>query len=277
MTRLAFTRTGAGPTLVLLHYLGASRHAWDPVVPTLAARFDVIAVDLPGFGASAPLPPDVEPSPAAMAAAVGGLLDELGVGSAHLVGNSVGGWVALELAVLRPTASVTLLSPAGLWRGDTPLYCRVSLGGSRWLSEHAPHLVSRLVGTRLGRILVLGQTHGQPTRVAPEEARRTIRALGTCPGFDATLRATAKRHYAAGPVAAPVTVAFGSRDRLLLPRQSRNLGELPLDAHVGALPGMGHVPAAVDAPAVVALITAGTSRAEQQVTEGALPATTKMG
>ena len=111
------TRTGAGAPLVLLHGLGSSRHAWDPVIPALAEQFEVLAVDLPGFGDSEPLPPPVEPTPAALAAAVAGLLDDLGITAPHIAGNSLGGWVALELARIRPPASVTLLSPAGLWRG----------------------------------------------------------------------------------------------------------------------------------------------------------------
>ena len=52
MTSLAYRRTGAGEPLVLLHPLGSSHRAWDPVVPALARHFDVIAVDLPGFGDS---------------------------------------------------------------------------------------------------------------------------------------------------------------------------------------------------------------------------------
>ena len=98
MTGLAFTRRGAGAPLVLLHGLGSSRRAWDPVVPALAERFDVLAVDLPGFGDSKPFPPQLEPHPAALAAAVDGLLEDLGIDAPHLVGNSLGGWVALELA-----------------------------------------------------------------------------------------------------------------------------------------------------------------------------------
>jgi pimeloyl-ACP methyl ester carboxylesterase len=79
MTALAHTRTGAGAPLVLLHGMGSSRRAWDPVIPALAGHFDVIAIDLPGFGDSGPLPPEVEPRPAALAAAVAGLLDDLGI------------------------------------------------------------------------------------------------------------------------------------------------------------------------------------------------------
>jgi pimeloyl-ACP methyl ester carboxylesterase len=52
---LAHHRTGRGSPLVLLHALGADRHVWDPVVPLIAARREVIAVDLPGFGQSLPL------------------------------------------------------------------------------------------------------------------------------------------------------------------------------------------------------------------------------
>ena len=136
MPTLTYTRIGSGRPLVLLHALGLSRSAWDPVVPALSQHFDVIAVDLPGFGASAPLPAHVEPTPAALAEAVAALLAELGVTTAHVAGNSLGGWVALELAALRPVASLTLLAPAGLWRDQTPLYCRASLRATRWLAHH---------------------------------------------------------------------------------------------------------------------------------------------
>ena len=127
MSHLAYDRVGSGEPLVLLHALGLSRRTWDPVVPALSKHFEVIAVDLPGFGDSEPMPSDIEPTPANLAAAVGALLDDLGLSNPHLVGNSLGGWVTLELASTRPAASVTLLSPAGLWREATPLYCRVSL------------------------------------------------------------------------------------------------------------------------------------------------------
>ena len=257
MTTLACTRTGAGPPLVLLHGIGCSRHAWDPVIADLARHFDVIAIDLPGFGDSAPLPPRTEPCPAALAAAVAGFLGDLGITAPHIVGNSLGGWVALELARIRPASALTLLSPAGLWRGSTPLYCRATLRASRWLARHAARPLSRLVNHRLGRALVLGQTHGQPFRITPGYARAAIRDLGTCPGFDATLKATASRRYRSGPpIEAPVTVAFGSRDFLLLRHQSRHLGELPPGTSIGTLPGCGHIPMADDPLAVTALITA---------------------
>src|SRR3954447_20339194 len=181
MESLRFSRQGAGSPPVLIPALVSSAAAWDPVVPRLAERFDVIAVDLPGFGQSAPLPPGVEPHPARLAASVVDLLDELHIDRPHVAGNSLGGWVGLELARLRPVNSLTLLAPAGLWRRGTPLYSMATLRATRWASRHAPGTLSRLVTYRLGRILVLGQTHGRPTRVTPEEARAAIRALGHRP------------------------------------------------------------------------------------------------
>jgi pimeloyl-ACP methyl ester carboxylesterase len=262
MTTLAHTRSGAGAPLVLLHGLGSARQAWDPVIQALTAQFDVVAVDLPGFGGSEPLPAGVEPLPAVLAACVARFLDEIGVTAPHVAGNSLGGWVALELAALRPVASVALLSPAGLWRDKAPLYNRVSLRTTRWLAVHAAGPLTRLVRYRLARILVLGQTHGRPARITPEYARMAIRAMATGPGFDATMAATAPRCYRSGPAFdAPVTVGFGARDFLLRPHRSRQVDQLPPGTHVAPpLPGCGHVPMADNPGAVTAFIATATSR-----------------
>jgi pimeloyl-ACP methyl ester carboxylesterase len=206
-----------------------------------------------------PLPPEAEPRPAALAAAVAGLLGDLGITAPHVAGNSLGGWVALELAAIRPVASLALLSPAGLWRGNMPLYDRASLQASRWFARHAAGLLSRLVSYRPGRALVLGQTHGRPFRISPGYARMAIRALGSCPGFDDTLMATTRGYLARPPIDAPVTVAFGSRD-LLLRRRSRRLDELPPGARLTTLPRCGHVPMADDPAAVTTLIIAASAR-----------------
>jgi pimeloyl-ACP methyl ester carboxylesterase len=260
MSQLAYDRRGTGAALVLLHGIGLSRRSWEPVVPMLSQRFDVVAVDLPGFGASAPLPSGTQPRPEVLATAVAELLDDIGIDAAHLVGNSLGGWVALELAGIRATSSVTLLSPAGLWFPRTPLYCRMSLRLTRWLARHAAGPLSRLVACRAGRIVVLGQSHGRPGHMSKEQARATISDVGGCPGFDATLAATTHRHVSARRVSAPVTVAFGSRDHVLLPSQSRHLEHLPAGARLESLPGCGHVPMYDDPVAVAGLIAASTER-----------------
>jgi len=257
MSALAYTRAGDGPPLLLVHGVGLTRGSWEPVLPELTTSFDVIAVDLPGFGETPALPPGVVSSPAAMAARVMELLDEIGVERPHVVGNSVGGWVALELAQARPVSSVTLLSPAGLWRSRTPFYCRVSLRTTRVLARLAPRLLGWSVRNRLARHLVFRQTHGRPRAMSPESARATILGMGTCPGFPPVMRATAGVRYTAlRPIDAPVTVAFGDKDLLLLRGQSRHLDQLPAHTVVAELPGCGHVPMGDDPAAVTALIRA---------------------
>ncbi len=129
------------------------------------------------------LPAGTEPSPAALAAAIADLLDDLGIERPHLAGNSLGGWVAMELAKIRPVRSVTLLSPAGLWRAGTPLYCRASLRLSRWLASHAGPALSRIVGTRPGRVLVLGQMLAHPARLPAADARSAVPVNGNLPGL----------------------------------------------------------------------------------------------
>jgi pimeloyl-ACP methyl ester carboxylesterase len=112
---------------------------------------------------------------------------------------------------------------------------------------------------RLGRILVLGQTQGRPARITADYARMAIRAMANGQGFDAILEGTRLRCYRAGPpIDAPVTIAFGSRDFLLLKRRSRHLDQLPPGTRVGSLPGCGHIPMADNPGAVTALITAST-------------------
>lgn len=262
MSGIGYARSGEGEPLVLLHGLGSSRAAWQPVVPALAKRFDVVAVDLPGFGASASLPHGIEPSPAELAAAVAAKLTELGIDRPHLVGNSLGGWVAMELAKSRPVRSVTLLSPAGLWRAGTPLYCMVSMRLSRWLARHAGPTPALIVATRPGRAVVLGQMLDHPARLPAWQARSAVRSLGTCHGFEATLNATARRRIdGVRQVTAPVTVAFGTRDIVLLKHQSRHLGELPPGTRSGTLPGCGHLPMIDDPAAVTDLIVKSAARA----------------
>jgi pimeloyl-ACP methyl ester carboxylesterase len=178
----------------------------------------------------------------------------------HIVGNSIGGWVAVELAALRPAASLTLLSPAGLWPGSTPRYDWVSLRLSRALAATRVACCLASFASGLGRALVLGQTHGYPTRLSAEDASATIQELGSSPGFDAVLRATRDRRIdPSALVQTPVTVAFGSRDVLLLRRQARHVDQLPTGTRVETLPGCGHVPMADGPTAVAALIRRSTA------------------
>ncbi|GFJ91813.1 alpha/beta fold hydrolase [Phytohabitans rumicis] len=121
---IVYERRGAGEPLVLLHGIGHHWRAWTPVLDRLAAQHDVIAIDLPGFGAS-PLPADGAPT--SMARAVDGVaafVADLGVGRPHVAGNSLGGAIALELAAAGLVSSATALSP--------PASSRRWNGAGRW-------------------------------------------------------------------------------------------------------------------------------------------------
>src|SRR6187402_1385601 len=100
-------RRGSGEPLVLLHGIGHRWQAWTPLLDSLARDFDVAAVDLPGFGRSPRLAGPITPD--AVTAATARVLDELGWSRPHVVGNSLGGWLGLELARIGAVSSVTAL------------------------------------------------------------------------------------------------------------------------------------------------------------------------
>jgi pimeloyl-ACP methyl ester carboxylesterase len=110
---LAFERRGDGPPVALLHGIGHDRHAWDPVTGLLTPHRDLVLVDLPGHGAS-PLRDGVL-GVAELTASVEHLLSELGLERPVVVGNSLGGAIALELARRGRARAVVALSPIGFW------------------------------------------------------------------------------------------------------------------------------------------------------------------
>ena len=110
-TTLPDTRLGGGPPLLLLHGLGSSRRDWATLQPLLADHFSTPAVDLPGQGEDAPLP--VRPTVAALADALEADLDARGLGRVHVLGDSLGGRLALELAARGRASSVLSVSPSG--------------------------------------------------------------------------------------------------------------------------------------------------------------------
>src|SRR4051794_37948398 len=176
---LAHDRVGEGPPLVLLHPLGADRSVWYPVLDRLAAVHDVVVPDLPGFGTSPVLSEGAEPS--ALAGAVAELLRTLGLGGVHAVGNSLGGWVALELTLLGDATSVTAIAPAGLW----PAPLAPKRGVARGLAGAALPFLDAIARSERGRRLMLAGTVAHPERVPPEAAARLVRAYATAPGMRA--------------------------------------------------------------------------------------------
>ena len=150
---LARHRTGAGEPLVLLHGVGESVVGWRPVQDALSNDYDVIAVDLPGFGRSPALPAGVAPTAAALADAVEGELDRLGVAQFHVAGYSLGARVALELATRGRTLSVIAIAPDGLGTPLERLHQAAALLGGRALATLLAPNATQLTATAAGRSL----------------------------------------------------------------------------------------------------------------------------
>lgn len=239
-----FDRLGTGSPLVLIHPLGADGSVWQPVLDRLAEVHDVIVCDLPGFGASPPL--EGPATPAALADAVAGLLDHLGVGPVHAVGNSLGGWVALELGLRGRASRVTAIAPAGLWA--QPLAPK--RGSARRVAGLALPLLSQIVASERGRRLLLASSVAHPERVPPAAAEQLVRSYATAPGLSAANEAMrGSRFEALADIDVPVTLAWPEHDRLvsrprLLPSNVRNV----------VLEDCGHIPMWDDPEQVVALI-----------------------
>ncbi len=258
-TRLAYDRAGSGEPLILLHGQGFSRRSWDPVIAGLAVDRDVIAVDLPGHGDSPRQPRDRGNTPHDLAIAVAELLDQLSIPTAHVAGNSLGGWVALELGRLQRARTVTALSPAGLWRRRAPRHIRLAMRQARLNARVTRRLAPHAPRTRLARGLAMLQVSGRPFRLPYEPVRTAVHDMATAPGFRETLRGLEQHRFEDGAaITAPVTIAFGSRDRVLLPIVSRRRDQLPDHARWVTLAGCGHVPMFDDPHAVTDLLRAAT-------------------
>lgn len=160
-------REGSGEPWVLIHGCGASLGCWAPVLPALAVRHEVLAVDLPGFGDTPPLPAGVPSTVPALVDAVEGQFDALGLKSVHVAGNSMGGWIALELARRGRARSVVAIAPAGLAGGEPAVPADSAFGAG--------------VGPRLGPRSP-GRSAGSRARPTTRSARSATSAATAAPG-----------------------------------------------------------------------------------------------
>lgn len=254
-------RAGRGEPLVLMHGIGMRWQAWEPVLPSLEMEREVIAVDLPGFGASPMPPPATPPGVASLTRLVAEFLREIGVEHPHAAGNSLGGWISLELAKQGLVSSATALSPAGFHNDRELIFQRTSLAltrrGCRLIAPRAEVLMK----PRLARALMSGQYFAKPGRISAEDSAANIRAVANAPWFDETRRAinSADRFTGGEQIAVPVTIAWGEHDRLLLPRQSSRAQRAIPSSRTVTLRGCGHVPMSDDPEQVARVLLEGSA------------------
>jgi pimeloyl-ACP methyl ester carboxylesterase len=231
--KLNHFRTGTGPPLVLIHGIGSHWQVWEPVLGLLAGAREVIALDLPGFGDS-PMPPP---------------------------GNSLGGLVSLELATQGRVASATALSPGGFANPRETAFARGSLRLTVAIARLLEPWADRLSASPTMRKLTWSQVVARPERISAADAAASARALVSAPWFAQTLRAIPPMAFRGGDrIQVPVTVAWGEKDRLLLPRQARRAAAAIPTARMVVLSGCGHVPTYDDPEQVARVILEGSSK-----------------
>lgn len=245
---LAHVRRGNGPPLIVIQQLDPPAF-WAKTIEALSGECEVIAVDLPGFGESPPLPE--ETSVSALTDAVAGWIADSGVDASYVVGNSLGGAVAIELAKSKAVAGAVAVSPVGFW---TPREAARALRSLRVGRAVARAVISRpglITRTGLGRTLAFGQLVARPGRMPEATARSALVGLATAPGFEAARRQVLAYRLEGPEPEVPVTIAWAAKDRMTPPHQARRAAEVLPHADVVTLAGCGHA-AMVDDPELVA-------------------------
>jgi pimeloyl-ACP methyl ester carboxylesterase len=251
-------RAGTGTPLLLLHGVGATWRAWSPILPHLESHHDVFVPTLPGHGGGVPLDSPAAPSVETLADGIEAELDSLGVRQVHIAGNSLGGWLGIELARRGRARSLVLFSPAGAWRSQRRIELRAA--GIRRsvvaLGRYASRADTIAANASL-RWLLLATQVAHPHRVAPEALAANIRAGAVAPAVVPLLRTLPLRQVQPLPAARdyPVRLVWADRDRVLPFKHfgAPMLGRIP-GAEFIRLRGVGHVPMSDDPAAVAKLI-----------------------
>jgi pimeloyl-ACP methyl ester carboxylesterase len=241
---MTYVDIGSGPALVFIHGLGGSWQNWLENLPHFARTHRCIAMDLAGFGASEPV--DGEVSIERYARSVAELLETLGIGSADVVGNSMGGFIALELAIRRPDLvdRLVLVSAAVLWqeyRHAKPLVTFANATealAARALSE-VPEWLLRRPRARAGA-LRFGGIRAQPSRELQRELLLTARRTeGFLPAFQALASYPLRDELDA--VRCPTLIVWGTADPLVGVGHAKELERLIPDSRASIYEGIGHV------------------------------------
>lgn len=260
---------GSGSTLLLLHGLGGTWHIWRPVFALLEKHHRVIALTLPGHMGGPPLGAGIEPTVESIADELLAELRRRGIDKAHVAGNSLGGWLSLELGRRGFAQSVTALSPAGSWKNAqqyeavskpfrivfailpvliflTTLLLRFA-GMRRWLNKQAMEHGYRVPEADFrGSMVSMARTSILPALLVSMGREGPIKAMS------------------AGDV--PVTIAWCEKDKVIpYETYGRNMIETVSGAEIVVLKGCGHVPMYDDPEQVSSVILANIARAEKTV------------
>ncbi|HEV3323312.1 MAG TPA: alpha/beta fold hydrolase [Solirubrobacteraceae bacterium] len=265
-------RGGSGPPLVCLHGVTDTWRTWELVLPALEREHDVLAVTLAGHAGGPAIVG--EPDEGTLPDAVERAMDEAGFETAHIAGNSLGGWVALQLAARGRARSVVALAPAGGWPaadasfGGTLEFFTTAQGLLRAAAPYADQIVSTLAGRRQATQYIATRYEHIPAELI---AHQIVGAAG-CAGLDLLIAFSVRAGWRldAERIGCPVRVVWGADDRILhWPSAAARFREEWL-AHADwvELEGVGHCPQ-LDVPLETSQLILGFASGERSADAGA--------
>ncbi len=243
MYNLNYEITGSGDPIVLVHGLGSASTVWKPIRPLLERDFTVITVDLPGHGKST-YSKGQPMDPHSLALYVSEQMSAIGFETFHLVGNSLGGWVALELTSAFPeqVKSLTALAPAGLWLNPyNARYPGTAL--LRFLARNTSKLAPTALHFESARRIGFSEVSPRWKQLSYETCLDATNAMsgaiGYFPAWDGMLM---KRFDSSISDEIPVTIIFGDTDRTLPATTCQEKSLAPSHARWIIFPETGHAP-----------------------------------
>ncbi len=239
--------------LVCVHGFSGSRRHWQPILPMLRAHHDVHVVTLAGHADGTSLPAGQRATVTALADHLERDLDALGIERAHLVGNSLGGWLSLEMAARGRALSVLALSPAlGWYPGRHVRTVNLKLVMARRLFTVLGPVAPQALRVGLLRRLALGAAVADPRNMAPADAAAFVEDNLRCSVYFELVDDVVGTEHQLGAVECPTQIAWSERDALIPydPYGLRFRALVP-DAQFSTLPRVGHVPM-YDDPELVA-------------------------
>ncbi|MEI6844550.1 MAG: alpha/beta hydrolase [Actinomycetes bacterium] len=243
LTSSVYPSTDHPDPLLLIHGMGSAATAWKPIIAQLNEHFSVITIDLPGHGET-PMDTSQPMDPKGLAITVLETMHELGFDRFDVVGNSLGGWISLEIAAMKPAAikSVTGLAPAGLWLEPfTARYPGTAI--ARMLASSlkvvSPLLMHYEWARKIGFENVSPLWRNFSYEICKDASDAMGKSAGYYPAWDAMLK---KRFDSRVDVSIPVTVIFGDSDNTLPAATCQERSLLPDHSRWIILPDSGHAP-----------------------------------
>jgi pimeloyl-ACP methyl ester carboxylesterase len=246
---VTYAQAGSGPVLLLVHGMGGGYENWREVIGPLARNYTVVAPDLPGHGASAPSSGDY--SVGALAVGLRDLLLALGHEHATLVGHSLGGGIAMQLAYQFPELAerLVLVSSGGLGPEVSLVLRAAALPGSElWITASA--WTASWLGPTVGRGLAAVRFRPSPATVDVARGYASLADSGRRTAFLATLRsvinvggqridASDRLYLTAGM---PTLIVWGQRDSIIPVSHGERAHAAILGSRLEIFDGVGHIP-----------------------------------